>query len=226
MEKRGNSLQLFSLQGIPEVNPGDDVVSVLLTALKRNKINLKNDDVLVIAQKIISKAEGRYRYLGEVEPTPDALHYAEITGKDPRLLTLILSESNVVLRARQGLIIVEHKLGFVCANAGIDHSNVHGAYGNQEEWVLLLPENPDRSAERIRSGLKAALGVDVGVSIIDSHGRAWRLGTVGTTIGLSAVPAVVDMRVVHVRGFPYPLVADGKSKLSDLIRPKDLDLFR
>jgi coenzyme F420-0:L-glutamate ligase/coenzyme F420-1:gamma-L-glutamate ligase len=122
------------------------------------------------------------------------LAYAEVTAKDPRLLELILSESRKVLRAREGLIIVEHKLGFISANAGIDHSNVSGDWGNPDDWVLLLPENPDQSSANLRIALEATYTCRIGVQIIDSHGRAWRNGTVGTTIGLSGMPGLVDLR--------------------------------
>jgi coenzyme F420-0:L-glutamate ligase/coenzyme F420-1:gamma-L-glutamate ligase len=133
--------------------------------------------------------------LNQVEPSERALDLARSTDKDPRFVELVLRESKEVLRFRPGTIIVEHKLGFVCANAGIDHSNVRGPWGNAEDWVLLLPEDPDRSAETIRMRVQELSGVrSIGVMIIDSHGRAWRNGTVGVTIGLSQVPGIVDMR--------------------------------
>ncbi len=188
------ALTLTSLKHIPLVKPGDDLAAIILSALKGEEIALQDGDILVLAQKIVSKAEGRLVNLTEVTPGKRALEYAEITGKDPRLLELILSESKSVLRTRPNLIIVEHKLGFISANAGIDHSNVSGPWGEPEDWVLLLPENPDHSAEMIRETLETACGCRIGVLIIDSHGRAWRMGTVGVTIGLSGLPGLVDMR--------------------------------
>jgi coenzyme F420-0:L-glutamate ligase/coenzyme F420-1:gamma-L-glutamate ligase len=253
-------LTLTPLPSFPLVEPGDDLSRLIENTLANEGIVLQDGDILVLAQKIVSKAEGRLVNLTTVTPGEEALRYAEITGKDPRLLELILSESSEVVRARENLIIVEHHLGFISANAGIDHSNVSGPWGAAEDWVLLLPEDPDRSAEQIRQALQAASGCRIGVQVIDSHGRAWRLGTVGTTIGLAGLPGLVDLRgradlfdyqlrvtqvgasdelaaaaslmmgqaaegtpVVHVRGFPYPL-RDGS--LQELIRPKELDMFR
>ena len=187
-------LILTPLQGIPLVKAGDDLPVIITAALKDMGLTLQDGDILVIAQKIVSKAEGRLVNLTTVTPGARALGYAEVTGKDPRLLELILSESRKVVRTREGLIIVEHKLGFISANAGIDHSNVSGDWGNAEDWVLLLPEDPDRSAASIRSALEKAFDCRLGVLIIDSHGRAWRNGTVGVTIGLSGLPGLVDLR--------------------------------
>ena len=188
------TLSLTPLRGIPLVQPGDDLSVLIASALKETGLTLKDGDVLVLAQKIVSKAEGRLVNLTTVTPGERALGYAEVTGKDPRLLELILSESRKVLRTRENLIIVEHKLGFVSANAGIDHSNVTGEWGNPEDWVLLLPENPDQSAATLRAGLEAETNCRIGVEIIDSHGRAWRMGTVGVAIGLSGLPGLVDLR--------------------------------
>ena len=185
------SLILNALTGIPLIHKDDDLGSILDLALVQNKITLEDGDVLILAQKIISKAEGRRVDLENVTPSPEALRLADETQKDPRLVELILQESTQVLRSRPGLIIVEHKLGFVCANAGIDRSNVAS---KGEEKVLLLPENPDESANRLRSYFKENRGVDLGILIIDSHGRAWRNGTVGISIGFSGLPGIVDLR--------------------------------
>ena len=155
---------------------------------------IKDGDIIVLAQKIVSKSEDRLVNLSTVEPSHQALELSMVTGKDPRLLELILLESKETLRVRHGLIIVEHRLGFICANAGIDHSNVKGDWGNHEDWVLLLPENPDGSALRYREEIEAKTGKSIGLMIIDSHGRAWRSGTVGVCIGLSGIPGVVDLR--------------------------------
>jgi len=187
-------LVLTSLIGIPEIKAGNDLGRVIADALKSNEVFLEDGDIIVIAQKIVSKAEGRLINLTSVQPSEKAKEIAAYVEKRPELIELILKESNEVLRTRPGTIIVEHKSGFVCANAGIDHSNVKGNWGEPEDWVLLLPENADDSAVRIRNGIEAITSKKIGVMIIDSHGRAWRMGTIGMTIGLAGVPALVDLR--------------------------------
>ena len=184
------SLILSKLPGIPEIQPGDDLAAIILDALNLAEIRLEDGDILVLAQKIVSKAEDRKVDLCMVTPGPEAIALAAETEKDPRLVEMILQESNEIVRKRPGLIVVEHKLGFICANAGIDHSNVAGS----EDWVLLLPKDPDISAQKLRASLEESSGARLGVSIIDSHGRAWRNGTVGITIGLSGLPGLVDKR--------------------------------
>jgi len=188
------SLVLSALPGIPLIRHGDNLAEILLKALSEAPITLQDGDILVLAQKIVSKAEGRMVNLATVRPGREAHELARRTEKDPRVLELMLQESTAVLRARAGTIIVEHRLGFICANAGIDHSNVSGEGAGGEEWVLLLPEDPDRSAAGIRAALEAASRKKLGVMIIDSHGRAWRMGTVGVAIGLSGLPGLVDLR--------------------------------
>lgn len=183
-------ITLFPLEGLPIIRPGDDLVALLAEALRRWG-GAQEGDVLVVAQKIVSKAEGRFVRLSEVTPSPHALELARITGKDPRLLEVILWDTAVVLRTRPGLIIVEHRLGFICANAGVDRSNVAP---EGEEIVLRLPEDPDGSARRIREGIRQRFGVDVGVVIADSHGRAHRKGVIGVAIGVSGLPALEDWR--------------------------------
>jgi len=185
-------LTLVALPGIPEVARGADLAGLLLAAIKRAGRTLESGDVMVIAQKIVSKAEGRAVRLAEVTPSARALELAGVVGKDPRLVELMLRESREVMRARPGVLIVEHRLGFVLASAGIDQSNV--ADPRDEEIVLLLPENPDASACRIRQDLFAACGVETGVIINDSFGRAWRNGVTGVAIGVAGVPALVDLR--------------------------------
>jgi coenzyme F420-0:L-glutamate ligase/coenzyme F420-1:gamma-L-glutamate ligase len=188
------NLTLMPLEGLPLVNPGDDLAALIIKTLEKQAITLQDGDVLVIAQKIVSKAEDRLVNLTTVSPSEAALNYARIAEKDPRMVELILSESREVVRVRKGLIIVEHKLGFICANAGIDHSNVSGPWGEANDWVLLLPKDPDASAAHIRRQLEDRHGCRLGVLIIDSHGRAWRMGTIGMTIGLSGLPGLVDLR--------------------------------
>ncbi len=187
-------LSLTQLQNIPLIRQDDNLADILLKSLHETNIELQNDDILVIAQKIVSKSEGRMVNLATVTPSPRAVELAEKTQKDPRVVELMIQESNEVLRIRIGAIVVEHKLGFVCANAGIDHSNVMGGGNEKEEFVLLLPENPDQSARKIREQIKQKTGLNLGVMIIDSHGRAWRNGTVGICIGLSGLPALIDER--------------------------------
>jgi coenzyme F420-0:L-glutamate ligase/coenzyme F420-1:gamma-L-glutamate ligase len=248
-------MTLTALLGIPLIRPGDDLAGLILSSLNEGGIELQSGDVLAVAQKIVSKAENRIVDLNQVEPSKNALDLSKDAQKDPRLVEVILSESREVLRVRPGLIIVEHRLGFICANAGVDHSNVGGG-----EQVLLLPEDPGRSAAEIRKTLESATGAEIGVIVIDSHGRAWRMGTEGVAIGVSGFPALLDLRgkpdlfdrklevtqvgladelaaaasivmgqsdekrpAVHVRGFPYPL---REGSIQEILRPKDLDLFR
>jgi len=187
-------LTLTPLSSIPLIRQGDNLADIIVEALYTDSIQLQDNDILVLAQKIVSKAEGRMVNLETVTPSEKASELSKATEKDPRIIELILEESNEILRMRPGAIIVEHKLGFICANAGIDHSNVHGEGGNPEDWVLLLPENPDRSAGQIRKKIENLTDTQIGVLIIDSHGRAWREGTVGITIGLSGLPGLLDLR--------------------------------
>jgi coenzyme F420-0:L-glutamate ligase / coenzyme F420-1:gamma-L-glutamate ligase len=183
-----------ALENFPLIRPGDDLPGLIEYSLQENNIILEDGDILVLAQKIISKAEGRFVNLSQVHPSQRAFNLEKITGKDPRFIELVLKESKSVIRAKPNTLIVEHRLGFICANAGIDHSNVDGDPPNQADLFLLLPEDPDRSAQIIRHHLEKISGRNLGVVIIDSHGRAWRNGIVGVTIGLSGVPGVVDMR--------------------------------
>ncbi len=187
-------LILTPLTNIPMVHTGDDLVEIIWNGLLQTEIQLEDGDILVLAQKIVSKAEGRWVNLVTIDPSKKAVELAKKIDKDARLVELILGESNQVLRTRAGTIIVEHRLGFVCANAGIDHSNVAGVGNSAEEWVLLLPENPDETAQIIRKKLEARSKTSIGVMIIDSHGRAWRQGVVGVAIGLAGMPGLVDMR--------------------------------
>lgn len=192
--KTGSALTLATLANFPMIQDGDNLADIILATLKADQINLKNGDVLVIAQKVISKAEGRRVDLQTVQVSAEAQALADKTDKDPRIVELILMESNKVLRHRPGLIVVEHKLGFVCANAGIDRSNVKQDEDSGDENVLLLPKDPDRSAQEVRLVLEKATEQRIGVLIIDSHGRAWRNGTVGISIGFSGLPGIVDLR--------------------------------
>ncbi len=254
------TLILRPLKGIPLIKPGDSLEDIILTALKKTRIELQANDILVLAQKIVSKSEGRLVNLTEIIPSNEAIKIAQQSEKDARFVELVLRESKAILRVRPGLIVVEHRCGFICANAGIDHSNVQGDWGNPEDWVLLLPEDADRSAKKLQEELEQRCGLKLGILIIDSHGRAWRMGTAGVAIGMAGVPGLVDLRgqpdlfgyqlrvtqvgaadelasaaslimgqaaegspIVHVRGFPYAL---RESSITELLRPKENDLFR
>jgi coenzyme F420-0:L-glutamate ligase/coenzyme F420-1:gamma-L-glutamate ligase len=187
-------MEFIAIPGMPLINNGDDIAEVIIQTCNQYQIKPIENDVFVIAQKIVSKSEGRYISLESVTPGIKAFFYASITGKDPRLVQLILEESARVVRARKGTLIVKHKLGFVCANAGLDHSNVPPSDGKTENYYLLLPVNPDESARKIQKTLESYYGKKFGVLIIDSHGRAWRYGTIGMSIGLAGVPGLVDLR--------------------------------
>jgi coenzyme F420-0:L-glutamate ligase/coenzyme F420-1:gamma-L-glutamate ligase len=183
-------MQLLALNGIAEVRPGDDVAQLIVAAIEANDIVLSDGDVIAIAQKIISKAEGRYVYLDEVTASAEAESIAKECAKDPRLVQLILDESNTVLRLRPGVIVVEHKHGYVHANAGIDRSNL---VKDERELVLLLPKDSDQSALKIQQYLSAHFHCHIGVLINDSAGRAWRVGTVGMAIGTAGFTPLLDL---------------------------------
>jgi coenzyme F420-0:L-glutamate ligase / coenzyme F420-1:gamma-L-glutamate ligase len=185
-----STLELLALSGIPLIREGDDLAELIATALGDRR--LRDGDVLVVAQKIVSKAEGRTVDLATVEPSLEAAELAAEVGKDPRLVEVILGESTRVVRSRPNLIIVEHRLGFIMANAGVDQSNVAPADGVHR--VLLLPRDPDASAEALRAALARRFGVTIGVIISDSFGRAWRRGTCGIAIGAAGLPSLIDLR--------------------------------
>lgn len=202
-----SSLTLTPLKNIPLIRRDDDLADVLVQSLYQSNLALEDDDILLVTSKIVSKAEGRMVNLASVTPSERALKLARQSEKDPRVVELMLRESREVLRVRVGTIIVEHRLGFVCANAGIDHSNVAPTPSPHSpspfsrkmgkgsgEGVLLLPQDPDASSRAIREKVESQTGKRIGVMIIDSHGRAWRIGTVGVCIGLSGIPAVMDER--------------------------------
>ena len=186
-------LSIKSVPGLPEVQPGDDLAALIAEAMRQARLKLRAGDVLVIAQKVVSKAEGRIVELATVEPRPEAVRLAGEVDKDPRLIELILRESTEVLRTVPGVIVVEHNLGLVMANAGIDQSNLRP--GDDHGYALLLPEDPDASAAAIRDALAAESGIDdLAVVVNDSVGRAWRLGTVGLAIGVAGMTALWDLR--------------------------------
>ncbi len=186
-----SSLSMHILPEFPLVEPGDDLCEHILVSLQKASLSLQTGDVLVLAQKIISKAESRYAYLNEVVPSQQALELAPKVDKDPRLVELILSESDEVIRQRPGVIIVAHKNGYVHANAGIDKSNISSDEENPR--VLLLPEDSDVSARRLRDELLERTGCQVNIIINDSAGRAWRNGTAGMAIGTAGFEPLVDL---------------------------------
>lgn len=183
-------LTLVPLTGIPLVQPGDDLGTLVAEAAHAAGLSLREEDVLVVAQKIVSKAENRFVRLRDVNPSPRARELAEVTGKDPRLVEVILWDTAEIIRVRRDLLIVAHHLGFISANAGVDHSNV----GDEEDLVLRLPADPDRSARRLRTRLRELTGAAPAVIINDSHGRPWREGTVGVAIGVAGLVPVQDLR--------------------------------
>lgn len=181
---------LIALSGIPLIEPGDDLASILIAAIETSGHGPRQRDVLVVAQKIVSKAEGRYRRLDEVTPSARAEEIARQSHKDPRLIEVILSESKEVIRCKRDVVITEHRLGFVMANAGVDQSNVDHENG---ERVLLLPADPDASCRELKRRLDAHFDVALAVVINDSFGRAWRNGVVGVALGAAGLPSLVDM---------------------------------
>lgn len=183
-------LTLSALEGIPMIAPGDDLAALLAGSLRSMGIALQDGDILVLAQKIVSKAEGRFVNLDEVVPSPRAVALAAEVCKDARLVEVILRESKEVVRHKKDVLIVAHRLGFVMANAGVDQSNVGVENGTQ---ALLLPCAPDASAARVKARLDEEFGVDVGVVINDSFGRPWRNGVVGVALGAAGVPSLWNL---------------------------------
>lgn len=242
-------LEILGVDGMPEVNPGDDLGELISARTK-----LEPGDVVVVAQKVVSKSEGRLRDLANVIPSDEAVRLASqlVAANDARLVQVILDESVRVVRS-QRVLITETRRGYVCANGGVDHSNIPGS-----DIVTLLPEDPDASAVRLRARLRDLSGVEVGVIVSDTFGRPWRLGIVNVALGVAGLPAIVDLRgtrddagkelhatvlafaddvasaaglvmgktsrtpVVIVRG----LDLDGNGSGRDLIRPAAEDLFR
>lgn len=208
------SLALVALADLPEVNPGDDLAQLI-----GSRAEFDDGDIVVVAQKVISKAEDRFAELDDVAASARAQELAEQTGKDPRLVQLILDESREVLRVREGVMIVETRHGFVCANAGIDASNVPG------ERLLLLPEDPDRSARELRRELQLSCGRQLAVIITDSFGRAWRSGQVDVAIGCAGIAPLLDLRGeadAHGRELSASIqaVADELAAAANLARKK------
>lgn len=183
------NVELYGLPGLPDIAPGDDLTALILEGLARGALSLHDGDVLVVTQKIVSKAEGRTVDLTTVTPSPAAHQLAAAADKDPRLVEVILRESKGVIRQRGPVLITETHHGWICANAGVDRSNVRG-----EDVALPLPEDPDASARRLRTGLRAATGADVAVIVSDTHGRPWREGTVNLALGVAGIRPIDDLR--------------------------------
>jgi coenzyme F420-0:L-glutamate ligase/coenzyme F420-1:gamma-L-glutamate ligase len=252
-----DNVQLIPLPGIPFIKTGDDLGQLFLEACQKTGLQLAGTDIIVIAQKIVSKAEGRFVRLSEVTPSERARELAAVTEKPAEQVEVILWDTAEVVRARPNVLLVQHKLGFISANAGIDHSNVSA----EPDMLLRLPANPDASAKAIRQRLVELAGVKPPVLIIDTHGRPWRRGNVGVVIGLSGLAPVQDMRgtpdlfgtplqytivgftdqiaaaatllmgqaaegcpVVVVRGLPF--TPDEQATAPEVLRPKEMDLFR
>ncbi len=188
-------MNLFAVQGMPSIQPGDDLAALILHRLYSQGEQLQPGDILVVAQKIVSKAEGRLVKLGDVRPGAQAQELAAIVDKDPRVVQVILDDSRAVIRARRGLLVVEQQGGWICANAGVDRSNIEPAEG--EAMLALLPVAPDAAAEALRRRLGELSGVTPAVLISDSHGRAWRIGTTGVCIGCAGIPPVWNQRGLH-----------------------------
>jgi coenzyme F420-0:L-glutamate ligase / coenzyme F420-1:gamma-L-glutamate ligase len=251
-------LTLTALPNIPLIQRGDDLAAIILRGMRDANLVFEEGDVLVLAQKIVSKSEGRMVRLQDVTPSPRAVELARQCGKDARFCEVVLWDTREVLRVREGLIVVETTHGWVCANAGIDRSNV--APHDADEWVLRLPEDSDRLARELRERLRAATTRDIGVIVNDTHGRAWRNGAIGVAVGVAGIPSVEDLRgredlfgyhlqvttigladqiasaaslaqgqadegrpIVHVRGVP---MSPGEGSAREIVRPKELDLFR
>lgn len=205
---------LAALQGLPLVHPGDDLAALLLAALDATGVSLADGDVIVVASKLLSRAEGRFVDLSTVRPGPHAARLAVAVDKEARLVELILSESESVSRAASGVLIVRHRLGHVSANAGLDRSNAAppGAPEGSGPWILLLPQDPDASAEALRARLSEATGAAIGVVVSDSLGRPFRHGTVGHALGVAGLPALSDQRGqldLHGRPLEYTYMATG-----------------
>lgn len=250
------SFQTIALPDVPLVQSGDDLSQLILNALERADLTLNSGDIIVIASKIVSKAEGRVVALRDITPDEQALQIAQEVDKDPRIVELVLRESTGISRKRRGVLITEHRLGFVSANSGLDASNVD----DTNQRVLLLPLDPDATAREICQRLQASTGQEIAIVITDTHGRPFRLGNVGVAIGVAGMQALWDRRgerdlfgremlatllgyadlvaaAAHLvmgegaEGFPVVLIRGlnfprGEGKASDLNRPKEMDLYR
>jgi len=248
-------ITIFPVKGIPEIESGDNLAEIIVNRLKEQSEGIQHGDIAIVSQKIVSKAEGRVVNLSKVMPSPFASYVAKESGKDPRQVEVILRESKKIVRMRQGHLITETRHGFICANAGVDASNV----ARGKELVTLLPVDPDASASRIGNGIRKLTGKIVPVIITDTFGRPWRMGQVNFAIGVSKMKPIHNYRGTkdmyrHVLRVTEIAVADelasagelvmnkadrvpvaivrgyesrrGKGKGKDLLRPEEMDLFR
>lgn len=250
-----DSIQLIPVPGIAEIRPGDNLAQAILAALTAAGISLTPDDIIIVAQKVVSKAEGRLVDLATITPSEQAIRIAQLQGRDPRLVEAILSESSTLLRIDPHVLITETHHGFICANAGVDRSNVVG-----DGMISLLPVDPDQSARQLQRELEAATGGALAVIITDTFGRAWREGLTNVAIGVSGLRPLTDLRgqkddhgkdlsatvlavadeiaaasgllmkktsripVVILRGLRVEQTTS--SRATELIRPRERDLFR
>ena len=194
------AMTLFAVPDLPLVKPGDDIAALIVQQLHAHGEALQPGDIVVIAQKIVSKAEGRLVKLADIQAGAEAKEMAALVDKDERVVQAILDDSRAVIRARRGLLVVEQKGGWVCANAGVDRSNVEpGPEGSPAhgDTLCLLPVDADASATQIRGRLGELTGIEPAVLIIDSHGRAWRIGTMGVCIGCAGMAPIWDQRGLH-----------------------------
>ncbi|OJW60417.1 MAG: coenzyme F420-0:L-glutamate ligase [Afipia sp. 64-13] len=245
---------MFAPKGFPLVRPGEPLLPLILNNLRKNRLTLHDNDIVVVTQKIVSKSENRYVPLDSIEVSARARAIAEKCNKDERIVEMVVRESERIVCCARDVLIVRHRLGYVSANAGIDRSNIDAG----ESQILLLPENPDRSASELRRGILTACGATVGVLIVDSFGRPWRLGTCGVCIGSAGIVALNDYRGQtdltgrtlevteiaqadeiaaaasalmgpSIQGAPVVIVRgidfSGDGTAADLIRPADQDKF-
>jgi len=208
------SIQLFPVSGLPLIQPGDRLAALIVDCLAAINEQLNPGDIVVIAQKVVSKAEGRLVRLADVRPDAEAYRIAALVDKDPQVVKVILDDSRAVIRTRRGLLITEQQGGWICANAGVDRSNVQRG-ANGDEYLTLLPVDGDASAEAIRQEFAQRTGVSPAVIITDSHGRAWRMGTVGISIGCAGLPPLWNQRGLHDL-FGYELMSSEECIVDEL----------
>ena len=218
-----SEIRIVGLHGLPEISEGDDLTSLIASCVREAKIDIAGGDIFVIAQKVVSKAEGRTVDLATISPSLRALEWAEAWAKDPRVVEVVLAQSRSIIRMEQGVIISETEHGFICANAGVDASNT------RDSTVVLLPVDPDASARRIQAGLEAAFRVSLAVVISDTFGRPWREGLVNVALGVAGIAPIVDYRgQLDSHGRPLRVttiaVADELASAAELVMGKTMQV--